>query len=260
VNSIVCVKQTPDLQQVRIRKETREPILENVPLTIGDIDKNALEEAVRLKDAQGGKVTLVSVGGEELEETIKEGLAMGADEAVLVVDPQLDGAESAIVAAMLAKAIQKVGDYDLILLGEGSSDNYSGQVGPRLAELLDLPQVTFVRTLSVEGTLLRATRNMDDCLEVVEVELPAVVTVLSEINEARIPAVTQILKAGRKPKQVWSPEDLDVAVASLEIKVRTISNKAPLQERKQIIFKDDADTAVAKLVLALKSDGAVGGY
>jgi len=260
VNSIVCVKQTPDLQQVRIRKETREPILENVPLTIGNIDKNALEEAVRLKEKQEGKVTLVSVGGEDLEETIKEGLAMGADDAVLVVDPQLDGAESAVVAEMLAKAIRKIGDYDMILLGEGSSDNYSGQIGPRLAELLDLPQVTFVRSLSVEGKLLRATRNMDDCLEVVEVELPAVVTVLSEINEARIPAVTQILKAGRKPKEVLSFADLGVSAASLGKQVRTLSNKAPLQERKQIMFKEDADAAVAKLVLALKADGAVGGY
>lgn len=260
MNSIVCVKQTPDLQQVRIRKETREPILENVPLTIGNIDKNALEEAVRLKEKQEGKVTLVSVGGEELEETIKEGLAMGADDAVLVVDPQLDGAESAVVAEMLAKAIRKIGDYDMILLGEGSSDNYSGQIGPRLAELLDLPQVTFVRSLSVEGKLLRATRNMDDCLEVVEVELPAVVTVLSEINEARIPAVTQILKAGRKPKEVLSLGNLGVSAASLGKQVRTLSNKAPLQERKQIIFKEDADAAVAKLVLALKADGAVGGY
>lgn len=260
MNSIVCVKQTPDLQQVRIRKETREPILENVPLTIGNIDKNALEEAVRLKEKQEGKVTLVSVGGEDLEETIKEGLAMGADEAVLVVDTQLDGAESAVVAEMLAKAIRKIGDYDMILLGEGSTDNYSGQIGPRLAELLDLPQVTFVRSLSVAGKLLRATRNMDDCLEVVEVELPAVVTVLSEINEARIPAVTQILKAGRKPKEVLSLADLGVSAASLGKQVRTLSNKAPLQERKQIIFKEDADAAVAKLVLALKADGAVGGY
>jgi len=260
MNTIVCVKQTPDLQQVRIRKETREPILENVPLTIGDIDKNALEEAVRLKDTHGGKVTLVSVGSEELAETIKEGLAMGADEAVLVVGQQLDSAESAVVAAMLAKAIQTIGENDLILLGEGSSDNYSGQVGPRLAELLDLPQVTFVRSMTVTGNMLRAVRNMDDCLEIVEVELPAVVTVLSEINEARIPAVTQILKAGRKPKQVLTVEDFNVTDAAIETTVRTLSNKAPLQERKQIVFKEDTDTAVAKLVQALKADGAVGGY
>lgn len=260
MNSIVCVKQTPDLQQVRIRKETREPILENVPLTIGDIDKNAIEEALRLKDSQGGKVTLFSVGGEELEETVKEGLAMGADEAVLVVDNRLNGAESAVVAAMLAKAIQAVGDYDLILLGEGSADNYSGQVGPRLAELLDLPQITFVRSMTIEGNVVRAVRNLDDCMETVEVELPAVITVLSEINEARIPAVTQILKAGRKPKQVLAAEDLALAATAVEPTVRTISNKAPVQERKQIVFKEDMDTAVAKLVQALKADGAVGGY
>ena len=260
MNSIVCVKQTVDLQQVRIRRETREPILESVPLTIGDIDKNALEEAVRLKESLGGKVTLVSAGSDDLEETIKEGLAMGADEAVLVVDRKIDGAESAVVAEILAKAIQKIGDYDVILLGEGSADNYSGQVGPRLAEILDLPQVTFVRSIEVEGKKLKAVRNMDDCLEVVEVELPAVVTVLSEINEARIPAVTQILKAGRKPKEVLTPADISIDIASLGQKVRTLSNIAPLQDRKQILFKDDTDAAVAKLVSALKADGSVGRY
>ncbi len=260
MNSIVCVKQTVDLQQIRIRKETREPIMENVPLTIGDIDKNAVEAAVRLKESGGGKVTLVSAGSEDLEETIKEGLAMGADEAVLVVDRKLDGAESFVVATVLAKAIAKVGEYGLILLGEGSADNYSGQVGPRLAELLDLPLVAFARSIEVAGGKLKAVRNMDDCLEAVECDLPAVVTVLSEINEARIPAVTQILKAGRKPKEVLAPADLGADLAALDQKVQTLANIAPLQERKQIMFKEDADTAVAKLLSALQADGAVGRY
>lgn len=260
MNIIVCVKQTVDLQQVRIRRETREPIIESVPLTVGDIDKNAIEEALRLKESLGGKVTLVSAGSEELEETIKEGLAMGADEAMLVVDKKLDGAESAVAAAVLARAIQKIGEYDVILLGEGSADNYSGQVGPRLAEILDLPQVTYARSVEENGNKLKMVRNMEDCFEVVEVELPAVVTVLSEINEARIPAVTQILKAGRKPKEVLTPADLGVDIAALGQKVQTLANIAPLQERKQIVFKEETDTAVARLVSALKADGSVGRY
>ncbi len=258
MNIIACVKQVFDLQQVRIKKETREPIMENIPLTIGDIDKNALEEGVRLIEQHGGKVTVVSAGSEDLEETIKEGLAMGADEAVLVIDSSLDSAESAVSAVVLAKTVKKIGEFDLILLGEGSSDNYSGQVGPRMAEILDLPLVSFVKSLKVDGHRIQAVRSLDDCMEVVEVDMPAIVMVMSEINEARIPAVTQILKAGRKPKQVLSLDEIEVDPAEMETKVETLSNLAPEQDRKQVIFKEDADTAAADLFNALQSEGFIG--
>ena len=165
MNIIVCVKQTVDLQQVRVRKETREPVFDNVPLTIGNIDKNALEEAVRIREKVGGKVIAVSAGSEQLADTIKEALAMGADEAILVVSPEFEGADSGVAAAALAKAIGRVEDYSLILLGEGSADNYSGQVGPRLAEILGLPQVTYVSSLEVENDTIKAVRNLDDCFE-----------------------------------------------------------------------------------------------
>jgi electron transfer flavoprotein beta subunit len=254
VDIIVCVKQTYDLQQVRIRKETRQPVFENVPLTLGNIDKNALEEAVRIREKAGGKVTAVSVGPESLEDTIKEALAMGADDAVLVTAPKLDSIESALSAALLAKAIGQAGPFDLILLGEGSTDNYSGQVGPRLAELLDLPQVTFAKSLQIEGRILKAVRSLEDYLEDVEVDLPALVTVVSEINEPRIPAVTQILKAGRKPKKVFRPEDLGIQLGEFGFQVETISNLAPIQNRKGILFKEGAKDTPA-LVKALEEEG-----
>lgn len=232
--------------------------MDNAPYTIGDLDKNAIEEGVRIKERQGGKVILLSAGDSILEETVKEGLAMGADESVLVVDDRLRGAESWVVAEILAKAIEQIGENDLIILGEGSSDNYSGQVGPRLAELLALPQVTFVSKLDIEGNKLRAVRNMGKRFEVVEAELPAIVTVMSDINKARIPAVTQILKAGRKPKKVLTPEKVGVNIDNISSKVEILSNLAPLQERKQIIFDENLDIAVAKLVDALKGEGLVG--
>ena len=253
MNIVVCVKQTVDLQQVRIRKETREPVLENIPLTLGAIDKNALEEAVRLKDKTGGKVIAVSVGPETLEETIKEGLAMGADEAILVTAPGLEGAESAKAALLLAGAIKQMEGVDLILLGEGSADNYSGQVGPRLAEILDLPQVTYVKFLEVDGRKVKAVRSLEDILEEVEVELPALITVVSEINEPRIPAVTQILRAGRKPKKIFKPADLSLKIEGGRM-VETLSNLAPVQERKGILFKEGLKE-LPGLVQALKEEG-----
>ena len=253
MNIIVCVKQTVDLQQIRIRKETREPVLENIPLTLGAIDKNALEEAVRLKDKTGGKVILVSAGPEALEETIKEGLAMGADEAILVIVPGPKAMESAQAAALLAAAIEQAEGFDLILLGEGSADNYSGQVGPRLAEILDLPQVTYAKALEVEGRKMKAIRSLEDILEEVEVELPAVVSVVSEINEPRIPAVTQILRAGRKPKKILKPGELSLKIEGGRI-VETLSNRAPVQERKGVLFKEGLKE-LAGLVQALREEG-----
>jgi electron transfer flavoprotein beta subunit len=253
MNIVVCVKQTVDLQQIRIRKETRQPVLENIPLTLGAIDKNALEEAVRLRDKIGGKVFLVSVGPETLEETIKEGLAMGADEAVLVTAPELDGAESARAALLLAGAIKQMEGVDLILLGEGSADNYSGQVGPRLAEILDLPQIAYAKSLEVDGRKVRAVRSLEDFLEEVEVEMPALISVVSEINEARIPAVTQILRAGRKPKKILKPADISSKIAEGR-SVETLTNLAPVQERKGILFKEGLKE-LPGLVQALKEEG-----
>lgn len=253
MNIVVCVKQTVDLQQVRIRKETRQPVLENIPLTLGAIDKNALEEAVRLKDKTGGKVFVVSVGPETLEETIKEGLAMGADEAILVTAPGLGDTESTRAALLLAGAINQMEGFDLILLGEGSADNYSGQVGPRLAEILNLPQVTYVKSLEMDGRKVKAVRSLEDLLEEVEVEMPALISVVSEINEPRIPAVTQILRAGRKPKKILKPADLSVQLAGNRW-VDTLSNLAPFQERKGILFKEGLKE-LPGLVQALKEEG-----
>ncbi len=254
MNIFVCVKQTHDLQQVRIRKETRQPVLENVPLTLGNIDKNALEEAVRLKEKAGGKITAVSAGPESLEDTIKEALAMGADEALLVVAPELDAIESGFSAHLLAAAIRQAGPPDLILLGEGSTDNYSGQVGPRLAELLDLPQLTYVKSMMVEARMLRAVRSLENRFEDVEAELPALVSVVSEINEPRIPAVTQILKAGRKPKRIMRPGDLGFASGDFIRQLETIHNLAPVQERKGVLFKEGSKDIPA-LVKALEEEG-----
>ena len=228
--------------------------MENIPLTIGNIDKNALEEAVRIKEKVGGKVIVVSAGTEQLTDTIKEALAMGADEAILITSPEFEGIESSVAATTLAKAIARTEDYSIILVGEGSSDNYSGQVGPRIAEILDLPQVTYVNSLEVENDTLKATRNLDDCFEKVEVKLPAVVSVVSEINEPRIPSVTKILRAGRKPQEVLKPEELGLDMGET---IQTISNLAPEQDRKRVLFQEGADKDVASLVAALEAEGLV---
>lgn len=244
MNIVVAMKQIPDLQQIRIRN--RQPVLDDVPLTFGNIDKNALEAAVQLKEAADGKVIVLSAGSAELEDTVKEALAAGADEARLVVcEKDLESSQS---ARLIAEAIKQIDAVDLILFGEGSGDNYSSQVSSRVAQILGLPQVGYANNIQVEGGSLRVTRSLEDCEEVLEVPLPAVVAVTADINEARIPSVTQILKAGRKPKETLDVAELGIVLPAPG--VETISNLAPETERKQVVVK-----TVADLVKALETEG-----
>ena len=200
VKIIVCVKTNMDLQMVRIKN--REPVLEAIPYKVGDLEKNALEAAIQIRES-AADVTVVALTVAEangkIRETMKEALAIGADEAVIVADPALAATDQAAVAAAIARAVEKVGGADLLLFGEGSTDNYSGQVGSRVAELLGLPQIGYARKVEVAGTGVRAERSMDDMVETLEAPFPAVVTVVSEINEPRIPSLMNIMKAGKKP-------------------------------------------------------------
>jgi electron transfer flavoprotein beta subunit len=254
------MKQVVDLQQIRFKRDSREPVLEGLPVLFGDMDKNALEEAVRMKEKHGAKVTVLSVGSAKLKDTVLEALAMGADEACIVVDPACEGSDTAASAMTLATAIRKIGSYDLILVGEGSADNYSSQVGSRLAEILSVPQVTYVRELSVEGNTVTAVRDTEDVLEVVKAYIPLVVSVTSEINKPRRAPLAQILRASRKPLISWTLKDLGIdasRVGSASSGIQVINNVAPEQERKGIIFEGDPDETVGKLVNALRKEGAL---
>jgi len=260
MNIIVCMKQIPDLQQIRIKE--RKPVLEGAPLIFGDMDKNALEEAVRIKEKVGeGKITALALGPAKLKDGIKEALAIGADEAVLLLDPAFAGSDSVATANALAKAIQKVGEYDLILCGEGSTDNYPGQVGPRLAEMLDPPQITYVRELEIADGKIKAVRNMEESFEVVEADLPALVTVANEINEPRLASLRQILQAARKPVQTWTPADLGLAedeVGGKGVAIEVLSNLAPEEARKQVVLTGELDEMIDKLVDSLTKEGVLG--
>lgn len=252
---IVCLKAIPDLKQIRIKRETREAVLEGAPLVWGDMDKNALEEAVRLRERHGGKVTALALGGGKLKEVMVEALAMGADEGVLLMDPLFQVYDTAGVATALAAAVRRLGRFDLILAAEGSTDSYSGQVGPRVAECLGLPQVTYVRELTVDGTTLRAVRSLEDAFEVVECMLPAVVSVTQEINTPRLPPLTAILRASRKPQQTWSAADL--GLADVPVLVQRLRSLAPVQARKNVRL--EGEDAEESLLAALRKEGVLDG-
>ncbi|HEX3011397.1 MAG TPA: electron transfer flavoprotein subunit beta/FixA family protein, partial [Syntrophomonadaceae bacterium] len=194
MNIIVAMKQIPDLQQIRIRD--RKPVLDDVNYTFGNIDKNALEAAVQIKETVDAKVTVLCVGSEELEDTVKEALAAGADEAKLVINEK--ALDSAMNAQLIAAAVKEA-QPDLLLFGEGSGDNYSSQVGSRVAQILGLPQVNYATKVEVQDGGAIVTRSLEDCDEIIKVDLPAVISVAADLNHPRIPSVMQILKAGKKP-------------------------------------------------------------
>jgi electron transfer flavoprotein beta subunit len=258
---IVCIKQNVDMKQIRIKKDTREAVLEGLPLLFGDMDKNALEEAVRLKEKAGsGKVTAVALGSAKLKDTIKDALAAGADEAVILIDPLFNNLDARGKAKVLAAAIRKIGKFDVLMVGEGSTDNYSGQVGPRLAELLDLPALTFVKQLEFANGKMKATRNMEESFEVVESGLPVLVAVTSGINEPRIPSLMQILKAARKPLQEWNTAALGMSATDLgQNEVNLLSNLAPVELRKKIVYEGKVEENVENLVNSLIKEGVLRG-
>lgn len=258
---VVCMKQVIDLQQLRIRPETREPVLDGLPLKLSTFEKHALEAAVQIKEAdESTKITVVASGTAKLTDTVKEALAMGADEAVLLTDEAFQGADAGGSARLLAAAIEKLGDVDLVLLGEGSDDEYTGQMPSRIAELLGLPQMTYVRELEVlDGGRVRAVQDWEETLEVVEADLPALLSVTSELNEPRLPPLTAILKAASKPVHQWSAADLGVTadtVGTGAATVEVLSNLAPEQARKGVVY-EDVDEGIPEIVKALRHEGVL---
>ena len=250
MNIIVCAKQVVDVSEMKIDPNTKKPILDGVPQKISDIDKNAMEEALKIKEKHGGKITVLTVGPSDAKERVKELLAMGADEGVIVTPPEKH--DYYVVTSLLAEAIKKIGNYDLVLCGEASIDLFSGQVGPRLAGLLNIPQITYAQKIDAEKDKVIAVRDMGDKAVTVESSYPVVITVTKEINEPRLPSLMQILAAANKPINEWDSSSLTTSITPL---VDTVELKGVSMERKNIVFKDDIDESVKQLVESLVKEG-----
>ena len=254
MNIIVCAKQVVDVSEMKIDSITKKPILQGVPQKISDIDKNAMEEAIKIKDKHGGKITVLTIGPSDAKERIKELLAMGADEGVLVTAP--DNVDYHMTSTLLAEAVKKIGEYDMILCGEASVDLFSGQIGPRLAGLLNIPQITYALSVTAEKDKVTAERNMGDKAVTTEATYPVLITVTKEINEPRLPSLMQILGAANKPINEWTADSLSSGLKPL---VETVDLKGVPMERKNVIYQNDLDESVGKLVDSLAKEGVLGG-
>jgi hypothetical protein len=167
MRQIVLLKAIPDLNEIKIDQGSRKPLTEGVKAKISDLDRRALEAAIQLRDAVGGEVLVLSMGDDKTKTALLSALAMGADSAYIVNVPELKGIDTNATSKVLEAAVKAIGDYDLIVAGEMTLDSLSSQIGPRLAELLGLPQVTYVKAMSVTNGKITATRDLEDVDQVV---------------------------------------------------------------------------------------------
>ena len=207
---IVPIKQILDPAGFTVHRRMERVFINQENYIINPNDKNALEEALRLKDAHGAEVIALSLGEPGVDDALREALAMGADQAFLLTDEAFAEADAAVAALALGKAIEKIGDYDLILTGQRALDTGASQIGPRLAEYLGLPQVLEVRAVSgLDNGKLRAKRNWKEGYAEVEVGLPALLSIAPQANQPRYPHGARIMNAYREWEvTTWRLADL----------------------------------------------------
>lgn len=266
MNIIVCVKQIldPDIPPAKFRlaPESKQVIPpEGIPPVINPYDAQAVELALRLKDKHGAKITVLTLGSAAASSVVKHALSMGADEGVILADEAFNGSDSFSIAYILTKAVQKIGDYGLILCGRQAADWDEGLVGSIIAENLGLPLVTLAEAVDVAEEGLTVKRVTLDGYQVFTVPMPALVTVSNEVGQPRLPSGWGIISAARKQLPVWNAYDIDadpsqIGVAAARRKLLKLF--IPVRERKcEIIQGESAAEAAVKLAIRLRETGII---
>jgi electron transfer flavoprotein beta subunit len=260
MNMIVCVKQVLDPEaptsSFRIDPATNTLVpVTTVPSVISPFDEQAVEAALKIKDAMGGKITVISLGINLSREVIKKPIALGADELILLEDPAFTGGDSWSTAVALAAAIKKVGQFDLIFCGRQAADWDSGQTGSCIAEILGLPQVTLAKKVEAVDGKVKVERVTADGYEVVEVPAPALITVSNELGEVRFATFKGTMASKKKEPVIWKPADIGVDPAKLGAAGRRIKARKlfqPVRDSKcEIITGDNEEEAAANLAKKL---------
>jgi electron transfer flavoprotein beta subunit len=220
MNMIVCAKQVPDPEappaSFKIDPATNKAVPPpGVPPVISPFDEQAVEAALRIKDAKGGKISIISLGVGLLRDVVKKPLSMGADELILLEDPAFAEGDSWSTAYALAMAIKKIGQFDIIFCGRQAADTDAGQVGSAIAEILGIPQVTLAKKIEITDGKARVEKVTADGYDVVEVTLPALITVSNELGEPRYATIKGIMAAKRKEPILWKPADIGADAAKL---------------------------------------------
>ncbi|HLT56206.1 MAG TPA: electron transfer flavoprotein subunit beta/FixA family protein [Bacillota bacterium] len=256
MNIYVLLKRTFDTEE-KIVIENGQINEDGVEFIINPYDEYAVEEAIKVRDEHGGEVTVVTVGNEEAEKQLRTALAMGADKAVLInIEDDVENRDQYTTAKVLATYL-KDKDPDLILAGNVAIDGGSGQVGPRVAELLGIPHVTTITSLSIDGRNVSVVRDVEGDEEKIETELPLLVTAQQGLNEPRYPSLPGIMKAKKKPLEELELDDLDLDEEEVEAKTKTIEVYLPPEKAAGKILQGELADQVKELVSLLRNEAKV---
>jgi len=259
---VVCVKQVPEITEVKIDPVTHTLVREGVPSILNPFDEFAVEEALRIREKHGGEVTVVTMGPPQAREALVKCLAVGADRAILLTDRAFAGADTWATAYTLSLAIRQL-DYDIILCGKQAIDGDTAQVGPELAENLGIPQIAFVKKVEVDEKAGKVTahRETEDGYEVVECRLPVLLTAIKGLNEPRLPSLMGIMSASKKEIRTMTARDLGVNLEELGLKgslTEVVQVFAPQPREKGVVITEaDPAAAATKILEFLQSQGIV---
>lgn len=256
MNIIVCIKQVPNTTDVKIDPVTNTLIRDGVESVINPFDAYAIEEAVRLKERFGGKVTVITMGPPQAENALKEAVSLGCDEGILVSDRKFAGSDTWATSYTLSCAIKKVEGFDIILCGKQASDGDTAQVGPGISTHLDIPQVTYIKKIEeIKDNRARVERMTEEGYDVVETPLPALFTVVKEINSPRLPSLKGMMRAKSAKITKWTADDIEADPKSLGLDgspTRVVKIFSPPPRKGGEMIKGDASEVSKELVQLLK--------
>jgi len=261
MNVVVCLKQVPGTTEVKIDPQTNTLIRQGIENIINPLDSYALEEGVRIRERYGGKVTAISMGPPQAEEMLKEAISLGADGAVLLSDRDFAGADTWATAGTLAAGVRKLQQTDIVICGRQTLDGDTGQVGPEVAEMLGIPFVAYVSRIEemAEG-YIRVQRMVEDGHEIIESPLPAVITVVKEINTPRLPSLRGIAMSKRTVIPTWTAGELDIEQDKIGLAgsaTRVVKIFFPQRDCQAEILQGDPESQAERLVSKLKEAGLV---
>jgi len=256
MNIVVCIKQVPGTTEIKIDPKTNTLVREGVKSIVNPFDTYALEEGVRLKERYGGKVTVITMGPPQAEEALRETISLGADEAILLSDRAFAGSDTWATSYVLSKAVAKIANYDIVICGRQTLDGDTGQVGPELSEMLKIPFVSYVSKVEeIKDKHIRVQRMIEEGHEEIETTLPAVITVVKEINVPRLPSLRGSMKAKTAKIPVWTAANIGAEPDKAGIPgspTRVVRIFFPKRTHKSEMLQGTVEEQIAKLVERLE--------
>lgn len=256
MNIIVTIKQVPETNDVRMDEETGTMVREGVESIINPLDLYALEVGLKLKEQNGGAVTVITMGPPSAEKALREAIAMGCDKGILVSGKEFAGSDTIATSYVLAQAINLLGDFDLVVAGERATDGDTGQVGPAMAAFLDLPLSTYTSSIiEVNNNVITVERLIEEGYETLELPMPALLTVVKEISFPRLPTLRGKQLAKKKDIPVWTAEKMKLEQERLGLKgspTRVVKIEHPKALRKGVIYRVDDEETLLQAVEELE--------